>query len=91
MRMKRIAFGANFSDAGFTSTNTSFTPAQNEELAKLVNDWKKRDFLMKEFFELVECVKSLDRTKQHYGIIGLRKLLSKGKPPFHFLFLILPF
>jgi len=37
--------------------------------------------LMKEFFELVECVKSNDRTRQHFGIIGLRKLLSKDNEP----------
>ena len=39
------------------------------------------EFTMADFAKIAEAINSQDRFQQHYGVIGLRKLLSKDDPP----------
>lgn len=52
--------------------------ATDETLKQFIDEWLKRDFDMSEFVKLVEAANSNDRIQQHYGVIGLRKILSTG-------------
>jgi len=41
----------------------------------------KKVFTLQEFYQLIECVFSNDVLKQHYGVIGIRKILSIEEGP----------
>ena len=48
------------------------------ELKNCIDKWLRHSFDMSEFPQLVEATLSNDKFKQHYGVIGLRKILSNG-------------
>lgn len=51
---------------------------EDQELKNCIDKWLRHAFDMSEFPQLVEAASSNDRFKQHYGVIGLRKILSNG-------------
>ena len=51
------------------------------EFRKYIAKISAETFAMADFFKLVEAVNSSDRFQQHYGVIGLRKLLSDEMDP----------
>jgi len=53
--------------------------AENTALKAHIDDCLKRSYTMNDFFILLEAINSEDRFKQHFGVIGLRKILSIGK------------
>lgn len=55
--------------------------AKDQELKDCIDQWLKKPFEMSEFLSLVESANSNDRFKQHYGVIGLRKILSNENGP----------
>lgn len=52
--------------------------AEDSELKGCIDKWLRHTFEMAEFPQLVEAAISNDRFKQHFGVIGLRKILSNG-------------
>ena len=52
---------------------------QKSELAQSVDEWLKNTYNMDEFEKLVEGINSEDLFAQHYGVIGIRKLLAVSK------------
>ena len=78
IRANNLDFGKRLKSGSLKTTNVSYTAEENLELENHIAEWAKREFHMKEFFELVENINSDNRLKQHFGAIGLRKLLSKG-------------
>ncbi len=56
--------------------------AQDEQLRECINTWLKKSFDLNELHQLVEAVNSPDRIQNHYGVIGLRKVLSNGLESF---------
>ena len=80
---KKKRYGGEFAvggKAGDASGPTSHNLAQDPQLRELVDQWLKRNYDISELFSLVEAAASNDRMKQHYGVIGLRKVLSNGTP-----------
>jgi len=56
--------------------------AENTALKAHIDDCLKRSYTMNDFFILLEAINSEDRFKQHFGVIGLRKILSiEDGPP----------
>lgn len=53
------------------------TAALKEYIDKVLQE----KFTMADFFKILEAILSNDRFKQHYGVIGLRKILSIDGPP----------
>jgi len=72
---------------GFSTLSGAFDSVENIELRKCINEWLQKQFKQEEFLELVGAINNPenDRLKQHYGMIGLRKILSqeKGAPIQH--------
>jgi len=72
---------------GFSTLSGAFDSVENIELRKCINEWLQKQFRQEEFLELVAAINNPenDRLKQHYGMIGLRKILSqeKGAPIQH--------
>lgn len=54
---------------------------EDSELKNCIDKWLRHTFDMSEFPQLVEAAASNDRFKQHYGVIGLRKILSNEAGP----------
>jgi hypothetical protein len=55
---------------------------KNKNLRDWIDQWIKHPFEISELSQLVSAIFSQDRFQQHYGVIGLRKLLSiEGGPP----------
>jgi hypothetical protein len=52
--------------------------ATNEEAQKVIDELLKREYNMNQFADLVHAAFSEDKIQQHYGVIGIRKLLSNG-------------
>lgn len=52
--------------------------ADDKELKECINQWLNQNYDMSQFLPLVDAASSNDRFKQHYGVIGLRKILSNG-------------
>lgn len=78
---KKKRYGGEFATGGKpgeASGPTSHNLAQDPQLRELVDQWLKRNYDISELFSLVEATASGDRMKQHYGVIGLRKILSNG-------------
>jgi len=48
-----------------------------DHLRKCFNSWMKKNFALLKASQLIEAIHSKDKQLQHYGIIGLRKLLSR--------------
>jgi len=65
---------------GFSTLSGAFDSVENIELRKCINEWLQKQFRQEEFLELVAAINNPenDRLKQHYGMIGLRKILSQG-------------
>jgi len=81
---KKKRYGGEFALSGKTgdsSAPTSHNLAQDPQLRELVDQWLKRVYDVSELFSLVEAAASNDRMKQHYGVIGLRKVLSNDQGP----------
>lgn len=53
----------------------------DQELKALIDQWLKKNYDVSELLQLVEAANSNDRAKQHYGVIGLRKILSNEQGP----------
>lgn len=53
------------------------TTALKEYIDKVLQE----KFTMNDFFKILDAINSQDRFKQHYGVIGLRKILSIDNPP----------
>ena len=54
-------------------------PIQNfSTLKDCVDTWLKHHFIMDDFPKIVEGINSNDLFFQHFGVIGIRKLLSIG-------------
>jgi len=51
---------------------------EDPELRECVEQWLKRPFEITELFHVIEAASSSDLFQQHYGVIGLRKLLATG-------------
>lgn len=47
-----------------------------KELAAHIDKCLKQTFHFSQFLELVQAINSNDSFQQHYGIIGIRKILS---------------
>jgi len=80
---KKKRYGGEFATGGKPGEAQGPTPhnlAQDPQLRELVDQWLKRNYDISELFSLVEAAASGDRMKQHYGVIGLRKILSNGNP-----------
>lgn len=54
---------------------------ENLKLKDYVEKVLAKSFTMIDFPALVDAVKSYDRFQIHYGIIGIRKILSVDNPP----------
>jgi len=84
LRLKRASnldFERRLQSGSLKTTNVSYSAEENLELENHISEWTNREYTMKEFFDLIENINSHDRLKQHFGAIGLRKLLSKDEPP----------
>jgi hypothetical protein len=55
--------------------------SQNEDLKKYIDSCLMRNFAMEDFFGILEAINTNDRFKQHFGVIGLRKILSIEEGP----------
>jgi len=81
LRLKRASnldFERRLQSGSLKTTNVSYSAEENLELENHISEWTNREYTMKEFFDLIENINSHNRLKQHFGAIGLRKLLSKG-------------
>jgi len=81
---KKKRYGGEFATGGKPGEAQGPTPhnlAQDPQLRELVDQWLKRNYDISELFSLVEAAASGDRMKQHYGVIGLRKILSNEQGP----------
>lgn len=67
------------------SNNTGGTQAinsvDNAQLKVYIDQCLKKPYTVNDFPELLQCVYSNDVMKQHYGVIGLRKILSVEDGP----------
>jgi len=63
---------------GLSTLGGSFDTPESIELRKCINEWLRRQYKEEEFLELVEAINSDNKMRQHYGAIGLRKILSQG-------------
>lgn len=50
-------------------------------LKEYIDKIRKEKFTMADFPKIIEFINSQDKFKQHYGAIGLRKILSVDNPP----------
>lgn len=55
--------------------------ANDETLKKSIDEWLRKTYDLSELYQLVSAINSDDRAQQHYGIIGLRKVLSNEQGP----------
>lgn len=51
------------------------------ELREYVENCLKRTYTLADFNDIAVCINSEDRMKKHYGVIGLRKILSVEDGP----------
>ena len=50
-------------------------------LEEYIDEIKEEEFTMADFPKIIESINSQDKFKQHYGAIGLKKILSVDNPP----------
>lgn len=54
---------------------------ENIRLKDYIDQVLAKDFTMRDFPALIEAIRSSDRLQNHYGAIGIRKILSVDNPP----------
>lgn len=64
-----------------TETGQLQNTPENSKLKEFIDQTVKKEFTMNDFQTLVAAIKSNDRFEQHYGCIGIRKILSVEGPP----------
>jgi len=60
----------------------SYNLVEDPQLRECVDQWIRRPFDVSELVKVIEALCSTDLFQQHYGVIGIRKLLSSGLFPF---------
>ncbi len=51
---------------------------ENEDFEELLEQWRMRSYTLKDFPGLLKALNSSQMEQQHYGVIGIRRLVSKG-------------
>jgi len=74
-RNKNLEIDQKFQDG---TIPTSHNLATDEKLKECIDQWLLKNYDLSELYQLTEAINSDDRAQQHYGIIGLRKILSNG-------------
>jgi len=54
---------------------------ENEDFEELLKEWQMRNYTLKDFPGLLKALNSSQMEQQHYGVIGIRRLVSKDQDP----------
>lgn len=65
-------------DSGLANLDTEISANEEINLRQFVEECLKQTFTIDDFVKIINALNSNDRYQQHFGIIGLRKILSTG-------------